>query len=79
MSTSRATKTMGTQQESQKEVKEKKGPSSSQVEASGNEGIMNADEILRELRELRKEIQESFTDTKASLSRLEVSVTDLKQ
>ena len=31
-------------------------------------------EILRELKELRKENQESFTDTKASLSRLETRV-----
>ncbi len=68
-------KNTGSQQESPKEVKEKKGPPSPPVEASGNEGI----EILRELRELRKENQESFAVTKASLSRLEVSVTDLKQ
>lgn len=40
---------------------------------------MNTAEILKELRELRKENQELFTDTKASLSRLEASVTDLKQ
>ena len=40
---------------------------------------MNMAEILRELKELRKGNQESFADTKTSLSRLEMSVTDLKQ
>lgn len=40
---------------------------------------MNAAEILQELRELRRENQELFTDTNASLSRLEAPVTDLKQ
>lgn len=40
---------------------------------------MNTAEILQELRELRRENQELFTDTKASLSRLEAPVTYLKQ
>ncbi|KAK7879880.1 hypothetical protein WMY93_033456 [Mugilogobius chulae] len=36
-------------------------------------------EILRELRELRKESQSEFSDTRASLTRLETSVGDLKE
>ncbi|KAF7644396.1 hypothetical protein LDENG_00222540 [Lucifuga dentata] len=79
MSTSRTTKNTGRHQESQKDVKEKKDLPSSLTEASVKEDTMNVAEILRELTELRKENQESFTDTKASLFRLESSVTDLKE
>ncbi|KAM3593431.1 uncharacterized protein V6R79_012884 [Siganus canaliculatus] len=38
---------------------------------------MDVTEILRELKELRHENQKSFTDAKASLTRLEESVTDI--
>ena len=81
MSRSRDTRNAGKQQKSQEEAKGKKGLlfNVAPGEASGEEGAMNMAEILRELKELRKEIQQSFTDTKALLSRLEMSVTDLKQ
>lgn len=79
MSTVRDTRNAGKQQKSQEEAKGKKATPSSPGEASGKAGEMNMEHILRELRELRKENKESFADTKASLSRLEVSVTDLNQ
>ena len=81
MSTFRDTRNAGTQQKSIEEAKIKKGPlfNVAPGEASGEEGAMNLAEILQELKELSKENQELLTDTKASLSRLETSVTDLKQ
>lgn len=77
--TSRTSKLVG-KQDPQREGKEKKAQSASdQVEPSKENEAMDLAAIIRELKELRKENQESFTDTKASLARLETSVTDVKQ
>uniref|UniRef100_A0A087YQ59 L1 transposable element RRM domain-containing protein n=1 Tax=Poecilia formosa TaxID=48698 RepID=A0A087YQ59_POEFO len=75
--------TSGKQQNDHKEPKEKKDSQQASAVASerekANEANVMITEVLRELKELRKENQNAFAETKAALTRLETSVRDLKE
>lgn len=74
--------TAGKQQTEQKESKEKKESQQSGDAASEKKKAKEASdmvlEVLCELKELRKENQNAFAETKVALARVEISVGDLK-